>query len=448
MRVKLCFAVVLVSLQSMSWGQRDSSVFEGKPWEGVEQERDAIENAILGRGAAGSLVLSGSSLYLRRNTPAFEDVTTSVYRAYAGIPPEEAESMLGFLVAEASSQHSGLGWIQAGLCARALEKPKEAASSFRQAVQDKECCNLPMTYVFLGKSLLESGDTEGAIEAFDRAVEAASPQATVLFQVRYQFAESLSGHTKRTQWLRVLDDCAHSSNPLEKAWGLQQQGQDAWRLGDLATFERKAGEAAAALSPYDASTQWQWRFEKERWDQLTRHLGYAGAALEGASDGMLALDYEAAIAEILEGSMELALKRLEPWLDHYPISEVRNWDDNRRLWGQRLHLLYNNVLGRLNRTDEAVEGFQEMLVYATDTYHVKFEPEIYGQMGYALSLADRLDEAREAYETGLSLLDVPGEIVDPNVAYYRKGRMGKQVRMGAVANYRNVLIRLAQEEGE
>ena len=202
------------------------------------------------------------------------------------------------------------------------------------------------------------------------------------------------------------------------------------------------------LPPYDVSTQWQWRFEKERWDQLTRHLGYAGAALEGASDGMLALDYEAAMVEIREGSMDLALKRFERWLDDYPISEVRNWDDNRRLWGQRLHLMYNHVLGRLLRTDEAVEGFQEMLRYATDTYHVKFEPHIFSQMGYALSAADRLEEARDAYETALSLLDVPGEIVDPNVGYHPKGRMGKTARMGAVANYRNVLNRLAQKEAQ
>jgi tetratricopeptide (TPR) repeat protein len=445
-RFLILASVLLCS--GVCWAQRDSSVFDGKPWEDVEREIDAIEEAILGWDLATGMILSGSSMYVRRDLPAFEDITNSLCRSYAGLPPEEAEAMLRFLSEEASSQHSGLGWIQAGLCARALEKSADAASSFRQALKDTECCDLPTTYLLLGISLQETGDTEGAVSAFDRAVESAASRPTVLFQTRYRIAETLWGHSKFDRWLQVLDECAQSSNPLEKGWGLQQQAQEAWRLGEKETFAEKAGEAIVALLPFDASTEWQWRFEKERWDQLTRHLEYAGAALGGASDGMLAMDYHAAIVEISEGSMDLALRRLERWLDDYPISEVRNWDENRRLWGQRLHQVYNDMLGRMMRTDEAVAGFREMLLYATDTYHVKFEPHIYASMGYALSGADRLEEARDAYETALSLVDVPGEVIDPNVAYHPKGRMGKRARMAAVANYRNVLGRLAEKQGK
>ena len=96
MRIVLYWLVLLVCFQTAGWGQRDPSVFEGLPWEEVERERDAIENAILARDTVGSLVQSGSSMYMCRDTPAFQDITTSVYRAYAGLPQHEARCERGF----------------------------------------------------------------------------------------------------------------------------------------------------------------------------------------------------------------------------------------------------------------------------------------------------------------------------------------------------------------
>ena len=92
-------------------------------------------------------------------------------------------------------------------------------------------------------------------------------------------------------------------------------------------------------------------------------------------------------------------------------------------------------------------GFRGMLPYARDNYHEKFEPHIYCQMGYALKCAGRLEEAKEAYETGLAVLDAPGETLDPNVAYYPQGRIGKNRRMDFVANYRHLMRALARREG-
>jgi len=449
MRISLLLSTLFVLILPSPWAaaQRDSSAFEGLPWEAVEQERDAIENAILSDKLPSGLVISGSAMYLRNNSPAFQDITTSVFRAYAGLPPEKAEDILAFLVEQASSQPSGLGWIEAGLCARSLMKADPAVVAFREALKDQECCNIPMTYAYLGQSLLETGDIQGATESFVAGIRAASGQPSVLFQVRHLYIESLLGRGLTASREKILAEAAASNYPLERSWALHQLAQEAWRQGDMETFSHRVGEAVLAKSVYGATPQWLWRWDQDRWNQLQRHLGLAMAALEGASDGKLALDFETAIAEVYEGSLEAALARLEPWLDDYPLEEVPKWDATRRLWGQRLHLFHNNLLGRLGRTDEAVAGFYNMLAHATDTYHVKFEPEIWCQLGYCLFAANRLEEAREAYETGLSLVDVPGDVLDPKVAYYRKGRIGKQARMNAVANYRGLINRLSEEGG-
>ena len=89
-----------------------------------------------------------------------------------------------------------------------------------------------------------------------------------------------------------------------------------------------------------------------------------------------------------------------------------------------------------------------MIPYARNTSHVKFEPHIYCHLGYCLKSAGRFKEALEAYETGLSLLDVPDQVVDPSVAYYREGRIGKNARMSFVANYRHLVDTIRRLEGE
>jgi hypothetical protein len=448
-RAMIFLFVLIAFLAAPSWAQRDSSAFEGKAWEQVERERDAIETAILTGEPADALVLSTSNLYLQRNSPAFDDVATSIFRAYAGLPLDEAQARLEFQCEQLKDRTNGLGWLAAGLAARAVMNPASAAHAFRCAASDEMCCRIPFTNILLFESLIPLGRVDEATAAYREAVHSASGDPSTLFQVRYKFAEVLRDQGRLALWRESVEACAQSELPLERAYGLQQQALYAWYQQDLETFERKVGKAVVANSAYNASTEWLYRWDNDRWKSVSRHLGYASAALEGATDGRMILDFEStAVFAQAERKLEFALERVEPWVAHYPLEEIDSWDDTRQLWGQRLHLFHNNLLGRLGRTEEALDGFRNMLPYARDNYHTKFEPHVYCQMGYALKCADRLEEAREAYETGLSILDVPGEVVDPDIAYYPGGRIGKKRRMGFVANYRHLMRTIRRLEGE
>lgn len=73
-----CFLtlVVVFLCSGVCWAQRDSSEFDGKPWEDVERKRGAIEDAILAGNITEGMVRSSSCLYEFRHTPAFKDVLT------------------------------------------------------------------------------------------------------------------------------------------------------------------------------------------------------------------------------------------------------------------------------------------------------------------------------------------------------------------------------------
>jgi tetratricopeptide (TPR) repeat protein len=450
MKKAACFLTLVAVLlcSGACWAQRDSAAFEGTPWEEVERERDAIEQTILSGNITSGLVLSGSSMYLRKGEPDFLDIATSVSRAYAGLPLTQAESILATLVDEATAHPSGLGWVEAGLMAQASMKPEKAVTAFQEALKDEECCRIPLVYTFLGQSLLGVADLPGATATFEEAVRAASGETTILFQVRHTYGESMLEQGKAEAWQEIAGRCAESSHQVERVWGLQQQAQYAWYKNDLKLFEEKVGEAVIAGSGLNASTEWRYRFDHDKWKWASRHLGYAIAALEGASDGKAALDYESAAIDVFAGDVQAGFKRLEPWVEYYDLRNIDEWDANRQLWAQRIHLFYNNFLARLGRQEEAVARLQEMLPYARDNYHTKFEPHIYCHIGYCLMLGEKFDEAKEAFDMGLSALDVPGEVVDPNVGYYREGRIGKKARMNFVANYRYLLNRIAEREGQ
>jgi len=413
----------------------------------VQQECNEIEDTILSGDLTNGLVVSGSALYQHRNSAAFQDIASAVCDAFAGLRPEEANSFLVYLQAEETGPTSGLGWFVAGLLARAAMKPASAAASFEQALKDQECCRIPTTYAFLGQTLTEVGDATGATRAFQNAISAASEHEDLLFYVRCLQAETLRQRGQMTPWREVIRQCSESGQSQAKAWGLEQEAEDAWRRGDSAAFAQKIGVAAVAAVSCSTSEEIDSLWEKTQWKVLNRHLAYGAAYLEGATENGIVFDYETALLEVYEGTLEAALERLEPWVERYPIAGIDGWSEELRFWGQRTHLFYNNLLGRLGRTEEALRGFQSMLSYARDTDRMKFEPHVYGQIGYCLAAAGRPEEAARAYETALAVLDTPGEVVDPTVAYNRQGRIHKKTRMNLVANYRGLLNRLNEEEG-
>lgn len=426
------------------WGQRDLSVHSGKPWEKIEEQRAAIEDTILSGNVGGGFVLSASHLFEWKNTPAFSDIATSVFRAYGGIPLSEEEQLLTFLKGELKTNSQGVGWLECGLLAMALMKPEEAVPAFQQASQDSICCQAPLTYALLGQACAQAGDIRAATEAFRMAVDAASNEQVVRFQMRSLYAETMLEKGQITEWQKAVEECCNSNYPLECAWGLEQEAQYAWHRKDMTAFESFINLALAQAATYGASPTWHWRFEKDRWEWTTERLKNAKAALEGVNDGKLIFDMESEAIDEFQGNLEAALRRMDPWLPLYPLKEIDTWDSTRQLWGQRLHMIYYNTLTRLGRHDEAIAGLETMLPYARDNYHVKFEPHLHCYIAYALMLSGRLDEARAEYESGLSVLDAPGKTLDPFIAYYPEGRIGKKARVMFVANYRYLMNQIAK----
>jgi len=448
MKILPCFLTLgLFFSSTTSHAQRDPNEFTGTPWEAVEAERDAIELALESRNHAEALIHSASALYRRRTEPAFCDVSTSICRAYAGVPVEAAEDYIEFAQWRLDGQTNGLGWLTVAFAAEGAMKPETAVRAYREALKDSMCCEIPFVYSDLARNLVYEGRLDEATRTFAEAVRAASETAVPLFQIRHTFGETMRECGRLDRWREVTADCSSSALPLEKAWGLQQAALSAWSEGDGQTFAEKAERARAAASIYSETTPFSWRWMRDQWNTVDRHLHYAELALAESPVGAMILDLESAALDESRGDIQGAFDRIEPYIEQYPIEEVDAWDEDLLLWGQRLHVAYNNYLGRLGFHDEAVAGFQGMIPYARDTYHTKFEPHLYCQLGYTLMNAGRLVEAKSAFETGLSVLDVLGETVDPNLGYVREGRIGKRKRMCFVANYRWVLARL-EEAGQ
>jgi len=443
----VCLALFLILLPPVT-AQRDIAVHAGKPWERIEQQRDDIENTILSGDIGGGFVLSASHLFEWKNTPAFNDIATSVYRAYGGLPLSEEERLLTFLKGELANTPIGVGWLECGLMAMAAMKPEEAIPAFKHAAEDSLCCKTPLTYALLGQALSERGNIAEATQAFQTAIKAASKEQAVQFQMRHLYAETMLGKGEIEEWQRAVQDCCNSTYPLECAWGLQQEAQYAWYRKDMKSFETFVDLALAQISIYGKSPEWKWRWDKDRWDWVKRHLGYCKSAIEGASDGQLVMDYEASVIDGNRGDLLTAISRIEPWLSRYKLEEIDTWAAERQLWVQRTYVSYYIRLARIGRTDEAIQGLQNMIPLARDNYHEKFTAHLPCQLGYALLLSGQMEEAKKAYETGLSLLDVPGEIIDPTIAYHPRGRIGKKARVMFTASYRYLLNASIQKEDE
>jgi len=326
----------------------------------------------------------------------------------------------------------------------AAMKPEEAVPAFKQASQDSVCCMVPLTYALLGQACAQVGDIRAATEAFRASVKAASKEQVVQFQMRNLYAETMLEKGQITEWQKAVEECCNSNYLLECAWGLEQEAQYAWHRKDMTAFESFINLALAQAETYGASPTWQWRFENDRWEWTTWHLKNAKAALAGENGGRLFFDMESEAIDEFQGDLEAALERMEPWLPLYPLKDIDTWSPTEQLWGQHLHVIYSNTLARLGRHDEAIAGLEAMLPYARDTHYVKFEPRIHCYIAYALMLAGRLDDARAEYETGLSILDAPGQILDPSIAYYPQGRIGRKSRVMFVANYRYLMNQIAR----
>lgn len=442
------FPVVLIlSSGSVSWSQRVSSEFSGKPCERIEKQCDAIEETILSGDVGGGFVLSASHLNEWKDTPAFNDIATSVYRAYGGLPLAEEEQLLSYLKGELAVKSVGLGWLECGLLAMAAMKPEEAIPAFKHATEDSFCCQAPLTYALLGQALTCTGNISEATQAFQSAIKAASKEQMIQFQMRSLFADTMHDQGKLVEWQKAVEECCNSSYPLECAWGLQQEAQYAWYRKDRLGFESFTNLAVAQLSIMGASPVWQWSWEKGRWNRTARHLGYAQAALKGSTDAAMILDYESAVLDSNRGDLESAMRWIEKWPSRYNLAEIDQWDEVRQLWVQRVYVAYYHFLSRMGRVDEGVAGIKAMIPFARDTIHEKFVTTIYCHLGYALMQGERLKEAKEAFEMGLSLLDVPGEIIDPALAYCPNGRIDKKNRVEFVANYRDILNYFNQLEG-
>ena len=445
---RIAFMGLFLFLLSPVDAQRDIAVHAGKPWERIEQQRDDIENTILSGNLGGGYVLSASHLYEWKDTPAFLDIATSVQRAYGGLPLTQEEHLLEFLKSELVAKSFGIGWLECGLLAMAAMKPEEAIPAFKRATEDPLCCKAPLTYALLGQALSERGNIAEATQAFQAAIKAASKEQAVQFQMRHLYAETMLGKGEIEEWQRAVQDCCNSTYPLECAWGLEQEAQYAWYREDMKSFETFVDLALAQISVYGESPEWKWRWDKDRWDWVTRHLGYCQSAIEEASDGQLVMDYEASVIDGNRDDPYSAIARIEPCLSQYKLEEIDSWNPERQLWVQRSYACYYIRLAKIGRTDDAVKGFESMIPLARDNYHEKFEASLHCKLGYALLLADRLKEAQKAYETGLSLLDVPGEIVDPSLAYHPRGRIGKKARFMYAAGYRYVMNQLNPKEAE
>jgi hypothetical protein len=74
----------LLCIPIPGWEGRDPLVFKSKPWKQVEQQRDSIEKNVLSGNVGRGFVLSALNLYEWKNTPAFNQIATSVYRALIG----------------------------------------------------------------------------------------------------------------------------------------------------------------------------------------------------------------------------------------------------------------------------------------------------------------------------------------------------------------------------
>lgn len=437
-------AVALIPCPSNAQGE--PGVHQGKPWEAVEAEREEIEEAIIGGDLAGGFVTATSALYEHRLTPSFSDIAMSIHRAFLGIPLHQALEYSDFLQTQLSGSGDGLAWFYAGLAARAIEDEERAAQAFAKALEDPDCCRIPLTYTYLGASQLWAGEIHAASEAFEAAVHAASQHATIRFQVRHAFAEEFRKSGNVVLYREAVAQSSLSEDLLERAWGKQQLAQLAWYDGDSENFTSLIPLALADHQTFNASTEWSSRWEEERWAALEALLESAQAAIQGATDGRLALDYESAILDAYIGDVTSAYDRMVPYLPQYPLSEIDSWEGQKQVWGQRLHVIANNLLARLGRYEEAIAGYEAMIRFTRNTDSIRFVPHVHCHLGYACLLADRLEDARAAYETGLSLLDVPGEVTDPAVMYIRNGEISENARMMFVANYRWLLREIEQRE--
>lgn len=413
-----------------------------------------VQESIQTKDLSSSVVESCSAIYVHRDTNDFMTLAKDLEDAYRHRMPsdleEELERRKGL---PEVFRDIGMGALDTGLLALALEKPKSAASWFESACSSPEFSDNPFAYLLKGRAVLLSGKVSEATEAYERALDLAMERNSepLVFRVRRNVLRDLFDAGLVDQAWRQGAACLASDYPLERSWALGQAILYHWNKGDRDAALESYNLLAELLPTVQAapSSDRERRDLELTWKTFHRMKG----TLEENPAMAMALDEESVAFFLKEGEYQNIVDTLSPWVERYPLEDYADWEEEIRFWAPWVHFTTGIALAHLENYDEALSQFEGVIRHVPFEEHPKRVVDAWGWKGYVLIKTDRLEEAKKAYETGLGLDITTADDKGSLSLYYDQpavpgGIAEDKYRKTYALNYRAVLHKLAQQQGE
>jgi tetratricopeptide (TPR) repeat protein len=446
MKATLSLLLVLGLLFLSAWerGESDSESF-------LADER-AVEEAILDGDVAEAWVASSSALYRWVGHEDFVDLAETIEDTYGFRAQAEVADEYAYRCAELDG--GWVAWVHSALMASALRHPEEAFDCMVGAASCESYPDTSSMRLLRGRFLLDSGLVEAATMEYEWAVAVAEESGNPgqLFRARQSYADDLYDRGHPTLAVERGYVCKESEYPVERAWGLAQEIVYLWSRGE----EEKAAESVAALSAHLPSATWSAEsdWERRRYGQAEGILQIARGALSASPVQRMILDVECTDFHYAMGEFDLALKRLRPWAERYPIRDYEKLEGLAKEWSLWANYNYNACLSLTGDVPAAEAGFRETIdnvSFEEAPLHVTIA---WCSLGRALYAQGEYEKSVEAFLTGLDLdatdarTMLPTSITDHlDQVKIRGGKVPDFLRASYIREYKYSLAEVNRVEG-
>ena len=437
--------IVILLVPSISFGQEESlSPFE--------TDCQAVETTILSGNLTNGAVLAASSLYLYRHHPKLPELALTLKRSYSGLPPDDARQLLGFEQQQVQGTTNGLAWLNVGLLAEACEDQAAAREAYEKALEDEECCKVPTTYLLAGMAKARIGDTTGAREAYDSAINAASQDADSCYLICHDFAENLFYIGEYGLAREVVEESLNQNNntPLARAWALAMAifFADRYDGNEEAAKEKFAELDHIMQSEIENATL----VVKNEFEYVHILHRLAKDMVEGSTIARMIADGFVASASFQQMKKEEVADLLQPWIETFTLDDIAALDPEIRWLAMEVFTQYYLAIRTDANTDVIVSLYQQILDHPVLGKEPLNRVNVNCWIGYCLSLANRTDESLAYFDTGLTADEEnaiwPAQPSEPHPTFIINGVVPPEDRAKYVANYRNVLSRILQNGGQ
>jgi tetratricopeptide (TPR) repeat protein len=413
-----------------------------------QADDNATLAAVKEEGLAQAVIQAASRLAQWTDFPDYLRLLESAERSYRKASPSELASAYEAQRSALEGSVDGVGWINLGLMALALDRPWDAEECFRQALLDPAFAQNPSLHAQLARALVANHKKDDAMAEFEEGskLAEAAGDTTLAFRIRATETSDLFDHGYMDDAIYLRTACLDSAYPLERLWALSELIDYHWAKQEMVTVNTYAVQLKALLPTVTPRPDVKWEFNRLSYARKVRDR--VTGALAGDPVKQMIMDEESLQCEYNVKRFDVVRDRLAPWVKAYPIEGYATWPAELQEWGSWVHWTYNCALCLTGGVPEAEAGFRSIIASVPIADWPNPVVNSWCWLGYCLLRQHKFAESVTAYEAGFTL-DIKGKgsepvtlPPDPDQLIAAGNVLKFDWRKGYVASYRSALAAL------